>query len=458
MKKELLLKILKTSSIIFIIIILFFFLLQIKKGNIYFNNKNIVEKNDDYQITINYPVYKDEQFNKKIKDFIKTQKNSFIEKVMELKNKRISHNKTYNLNIKYDVEDNKEIYSIHFIISYYLGGSKYKREDAVFYYDYKNNKELTWNDLFKDEEKTLNVLSKLSKEKLNKLDIRLYSQFDKGIKPIKENFSNILFLEKGIKVIFPPYQVAPWSTGEVDIAISYNELDKTLKEQEEIKIEEKEQTNESEKRLTRNLDELKDKKLIALTFDDGPSKDTTEQLLNGLKERNAKVTFFVLGSEVEKFPDIVKRAYNEGHTIGSHTYNHKNLVNLTNEEIQYEIISTNQLIENTIGNPVRIIRPPYGSINSSILSQTNMSFIFWNVDTEDWKNRNVDITYQNIINNAEDGQIILLHDIYQISVDAALKAIDDLEKQGYAFVSLEELEQLGRIKLDSHIKHYSFKN
>lgn len=458
MKKELLLKILKTSSIIFIIIILFFFLLQIKKGNTYLNSKNIIEKKDNYQIKINYPVYKNDQFNNKIENFINTQKNTFIEKVLELKNKKISHNKTYDLNIKYEITDNKKIYSIHFIISYYLGGSKYKREDAVFYYDYKNNKELTWSELFKDEEKTLNALSKLSKEKLNKLDVRLYSQFDKGIKPTKENFSNILFLEKGIKIIFPPYQVAPWSTGEINIDISYNELDSEVKKQEEIKTEEKEQINESEKRLTRNLDELKDKKLIALTFDDGPNKDTTEQLLNGLKERNAKVTFFVLGSQVEKFPNFVKRAYNEGHTIGSHTYNHKNLVKLTNEEIQNEIISTNQLIENTIGNSIRLIRPPYGSVNSSILEQTDMSFIFWNVDTEDWKNRDANITYQNIINNAADGQIILLHDIYQISVDAALKAIDDLEKQGYAFVSLEELEQLGRIKLDSHIKYYSFKN
>ena len=457
MKKELLLKILKISSIIFIIIILFFFLFQIKKANIYFNNKSIIEIKDNYQIRINYPIYKNEQFNKKIKDFINIQKDSFVKKVIDLQKKKISHNKIYDLNIKYSIEDNKEFYSIHFIISYYLGGSKYKREDAVFYYDYKNNKELVWNDLFKDEEKTLNALSKLSKEKLENLDVRLYSKFDKGIEPIIDNFSNILFLEKDIKVIFPPYQVAPWSTGEVDINISYDELDKALKEQDNNKIEE-EQTSETKKRLTRDLDEFKDKKLIALTFDDGPNKDTTEQLLNGLKERNARVTFFVLGSRVEQFPDIVKRAYNEGHTIGSHTYNHQNLVRLTNEEIQNEIINSNQLIESITENPVRVIRPPYGNVNSSILEQTDMSFIFWNVDTEDWKNKNADITYQNIINNAEDGQIILLHDIYQISVDAALKAIDDLEKQGYAFVSLEELEQLGRIKLESHIKYYSFKN
>ena len=199
------------------------------------------------------------------------------------------------------------------------------------------------------------------------------------------------------------------------------------------------------------------KKIIAITFDDGPAYNKTDKLLKELDKRDARVTFFMLGELANKQKDLVKKAYNYGHTIGSHTYDHKNLKKLDHEEIDFEINYTNEILSNIIGEDVRFVRPPYGAYNSDILNQVNMAFILWNEDTLDWKYRDAEKVRDYIVEHASDGDIILLHDIHSTSVEGAIMAIDILKEQGYEFVSLEEMLVYKNIDIENNKAYRFFK-
>lgn len=181
-----------------------------------------------------------------------------------------------------------------------------------------------------------------------------------------------------------------------------------------------------------------EKKQIALTFDDGPGQ-YTEKLLDGLKERNVKATFFLIGESVQKYPDIVKRMYDEGHLIGNHTYSHVELACISVDEAVLEIEKTNSVIEEITGEKVGYIRPPYGHWTRELEDRVLMEPVMWDVDPRDWSVLDKQKVTCHIINNISEGDIILLHDIFETSVDAALNVIDILEINGYEFVTVEEL-------------------
>lgn len=209
--------------------------------------------------------------------------------------------------------------------------------------------------------------------------------------------------------------------------------------------------------LTRADDEyFAGKKLVAFTFDDGPNFKVTEKLLDEASKRDAKLTFFMVGNRLEKQADLVKRIFDEGHTVGNHSFSHKNLSKLNIDGYLYEIDHTNQLIKNITGQDVTFIRPPYGSYKTSILENVNMSFILWNVDTLDWKSRNAQKIYEEAIKDIEDGDIVLFHDLYETSVDGAIMAMDYLTTQGFAFVSLDEMYRLKKIEPEKNkaIRHF----
>lgn len=182
-------------------------------------------------------------------------------------------------------------------------------------------------------------------------------------------------------------------------------------------------------------------KYIAFTFDDGPSFRTND-LLDLLKVEDVKVTFFVLGSRVSEKPDVLKRIYDEGHLIGNHTYNHLNLKRVQDDVVLKEINETNELIKSLTGYKPKYLRPPYGNLKKKMLDKTGMEVVLWDIDTLDWKYRNKERVYQNIMDNAHDGAIILLHDLYQSSIDGALMAIKELKNQGYKMVTVEEMMNL----------------
>lgn len=180
-------------------------------------------------------------------------------------------------------------------------------------------------------------------------------------------------------------------------------------------------------------------KLIALTFDDGPSY-YTQRLLDGLKERGAKATFFLLGETAASYPDTVRREFREGHQIAQHTYSHVQLTAKTDAEIRSQLDRTDALLNNILGKEFKyVLRPPYGDCNARVLSVIGRPAFNWSVDPVDWRDRNADTVCNRIVNQAFDGAIILVHDIHSTTIPGALRAIDRLQAQGYEFVTISEL-------------------
>ncbi|MDE6253270.1 MAG: polysaccharide deacetylase family protein [Lachnospiraceae bacterium] len=181
-----------------------------------------------------------------------------------------------------------------------------------------------------------------------------------------------------------------------------------------------------------------EKRRIALTFDDGPGK-YTEELLDGLLERNVKATFFLIGKNAEMYPEIVKRIEQEGHIIGNHTYSHVRLTCISNENAIEEIRKTNSIIEDITGKKVEYIRPPFGSWTKKLENSVDMKPVFWSVDPRDWSVLNTDSVTCHIVNNTSEGDIVLMHDIFETSVDAAMNVVDILQQNGYEFVTVKDM-------------------
>lgn len=181
----------------------------------------------------------------------------------------------------------------------------------------------------------------------------------------------------------------------------------------------------------------KEIKQVAITFDDGPHSIYTEKLLDGLKERGVVATFFVVGENVENNKELIKRMSDEGHLIGNHTYSHVDICSLSQLQRNEEISETNELIEEITGEAVGYIRPPYGNCGEKCIE--DMLVVMWDVDPNDWCTMDANIVAENIVQSVEAGDIILLHDIFESSVDAALKVVDILKEEGYEFVTVEEL-------------------
>lgn len=180
-------------------------------------------------------------------------------------------------------------------------------------------------------------------------------------------------------------------------------------------------------------------KLVALTFDDGPKTRTTPRLLDGLDQRGVKATFFLIGKQVEEAPELVTRMAQSGHQLGIHTYDHVALGGLNRADFDAQVGRTRQVLANLLGYDDFLLRPPYGTVDDSVKRYAGSPIILWSVDPEDWHERSVQREVAHIVSAVKDGDIILMHDIFPESVDAALQVIDQLHQAGYAFVTVEEL-------------------
>lgn len=178
---------------------------------------------------------------------------------------------------------------------------------------------------------------------------------------------------------------------------------------------------------------------VALTFDDGPHQTCTPALLNGLKQREVKATFFLMGENIAGKEPLVQRMQAEGHLIGNHGYRHIQMTKEEAEQACADIEQTEKLIQSITGKRPEYLRPPYGDWNEQLECRVNLTTVLWNVDSLDWKFQNTDRIVRRVEKDVKDGDIILMHDIFSTSVEAALRIVDDLQKRGYEFVTVEEL-------------------
>lgn len=404
----------KKKILVIILIILNIFLLI--HGNRE-TEKYIIQ--DDYKFILSYPLIKNKKIDLKINNFVEENKKKYNQNSDNIKS----------MIVNYEIQEYKNITFVE-LNSFIYYEDDYVENNEIISFKTDTKEILKLKDIFN----TPYYISKLTTKTINQ---------DK--QQINEE-NNFILSKSGLVIKYN------YLNKIKEYKINYDEIETYLKEEykmDDIVIPVLTPTK-------RNLNKYKNKKLIALTFDDGPSNNT-KYFIKELQKRDALVTFFVVGNRVKKYEDVLKEAYLTGNQIGSHTYSHKNLLYLNEEEITKEIEKTNEAIYNVIGTKPTIIRVPYGNINKKIKSISNMNHILWNVDTLDWKYKNSNRVYKEIIKHAEDGNIILLHDIFKTSVNGVLKAIDELKKQGYEFVTIDEMVYLKNIKLDKSKTYFNFK-
>lgn len=220
---------------------------------------------------------------------------------------------------------------------------------------------------------------------------------------------------------------------DVFLTINYNEIHDYL---EFTHLLDKEYTNEDGYQYS------KDKKTVAITFDDGPSSKYNSLFLDVLAQNKAHATFFMVGSMMQACQKCVLDTYKSGNEIGSHTYNHINIKNSSIDVVEESIKKTDDIYYQITGEHIKYVRPPYGAYDKENLDNVKYPLVLWNLDTEDWRTKDVDKIVNYVIDNVSDGSIILMHELYETSLEALKIILPKLYTMGYQVVSISELAEL----------------
>lgn len=186
--------------------------------------------------------------------------------------------------------------------------------------------------------------------------------------------------------------------------------------------------------------------MVALTFDDGPSPEYTQEILKTLRENNAASTFFVLGSQADLYHDVLEQMIENGDEIGNHTYSHPDLTKVSEPVLKNQVQMTQEIVKRATGATPVLLRPPYGAINAAV-KKIGMPLIRWSIDSLDWQSKNPKEIYSRVMDNVKDGDIILMHDIYKTSSEAAARIIPELKRRGFQLVTVSRLAKARGIQL-----------
>lgn len=372
--------------------------------------ENYEQDVDDFYISIFYPNYKIDTLDKQIKqyyeDSIKEEKAGDTKNTlyMDYSTKKIL-DQYINVELKFQRFDDED--------------QPVSNKNKIFTFDAKLNKTLTVEDLFRG--KYINFL----KEKgVDTIDIKSTALTidDKNIYlyPDEKNISK--------KITIPFEECKDY------LALNNTTINPTAPEA--VAVKEPQEIDAS-------------KKMVAITFDDGPHVSNTQRILDLFEKYDGRATFFMLGKLVEKYPDVVKDVYARGFEVANHSWDHANLPKQTMDKVTSEIYDTQTAIYKITGKEPTLFRPPYGAYNPAIKAESmagNVGIMLWTGDTLDWKTREANAVKDAIIRDARDGGIILLHDIHSTSVDGLELALPILKEQGYQFVTVDTLKQYREVK------------
>ena len=276
--------------------------------------------------------------------------------------------------------------------------------------------------------------------------------YKKDNKKIKISYISILL------IIIVMLMLIPILENTIFNLIDYSKIDNRIKISDiKVRIEASNVKSElyvGEEEIEENIEPIDDgKKYVALTFDDGPGKYTKE-LVDLLVKNNVKASFFMVGQNIKNYKSSVKYAYDNGMEICNHSQNHKNLKNLSKEDIEYEINSVDDMLEEITGERARYYRSPGGNQNENVLNTISKPCILWNVDTRDWESRDTQKIISKTLKEVDDGDIILMHEIYKTTLDAVEPIIIKLKEKGYNFVTVTELYKIKGIPLENGKIYY----
>lgn len=385
--------------------------------------------------SVSYPKTGYEKLDTKIAQKIRKLKSDFKK---DTENYRGESAPELNINFESYMKD-KRYLSVRLLIYEHIYNNK--EISQTLHYDIEKDDFFDLEDLFEDD--FLPYVSKQARqyfqsqypEECKRADFRI------GISPVTQNYQEFVLQKDKLVFYFNPGTLFDQGVSfsmSFDKLAPYTDLEK---EEKTVFVPYDDVLNEP----VRVIDPKQP--MVALTFDDGPTRKYTEAILDALKEHNSAATFFVLGNRASNAPDLLQRMIMEGSEIGNHTYSHKQLTTLSKERIEEEITHTQETIHKITNQYPSVIRPPYGSRNDNVLScARNKRIVTWTLDTEDWKSRNTKTIVNRVMNTVKDKDIILMHDLYATSAEAAIILIDELHEQGYQLVTVSQLYEYS----DSH--------
>jgi len=395
--------------------------------------ESIIQYGDHLVIGAHYPVFEDRSINKDILDLINRNINKFKDTFYKIG--ILDSIYKSELNIDYEVHSSQDdIISIKFTIienMYYYAQPKFRVE--TINYDHKKDKRIHLNNIFRGD--YLEELRSYVSDDSIKFNKDSFSNF------ILKNDSIVFFLDNDEDILRIPYimlkeYIRPnfMNFESIETYMAKKPIDIEIITSDEV------ENNESIKTSTETSRVISLKRpMVALTFDDGPYARATIPILNTLKEHNVVGTFFVLGNRVEMHKDIVKRIVDEGNEIGNHTYSHIQLTSLPKDKVRYQIDKTQKAILSVTGIEPKIMRPTYGSYDDKLKSTINMPMILWSIDPKDWKVKDGEKIANHVLSQVKDGDIILLHDMFESTTEAVDIIVPGLLNRGFQLVTVSEL-------------------
>ena len=375
------------------------------------NVKTIIEKDDAF-VAINYPITNKRKLDVEIKKYIDKTYSSF--------QKTYSNKTIPELNISYDYNLlNNNLISIN-LNTFKNNGINTSNIITTFNYDIKNRDFINLDNLVNKQK-----LNYFLKKEINKKYQSCTTTCLKNLK-IKSYFLD----ENNITLFFNSRDLNIDESKIVSIKIPNKDLELSLKT-----------SNNSTKLKIKENEINTNNKVVALTFDDGPSK-YTDKILKILEKEDARATFFVVGNKVELYSETLLKMVSNGNEIGNHSFNHKLLTRLTDEEFKDDISKTQETIFENTGFIPKLIRPTYGGYNDKLMSKVDLKLTLWDVDASDWKYKSERKIINNVVKNVNDGDIILMHDIFNRTANSVQKIIKTLKKEGYSFVTVSELNKI----------------
>lgn len=411
----------------------------------------LVKEEPDYQLAIHYPKFGDDQLNQAISDYVSMTKTAFFEELEAnkafLQDQPASFYLLFNI---YPVVD--DVYSIVFSNERYLGGANGEQSSKVFIVDLSQDRFISQLEMINDRQENRDRVFQLLKEEFEQSeDYREFFFLDyleEWAYAGDQTYENVYLTDRTLVFKFDKYQVTAGAAGSPEIQLPFvkvmglltDEWVKKLEIEKKLTDEVKQDNGVDQQGSSEEVKIDEDIKKVALTFDDGPDPTHTIEILRLLDEYQARATFFVLGNHVDFYPGIIEEMADQGHEIGNHTWNHKDLTTLSSKEILREVDATSKAIEQLIGEAPKLYRPPYGAINDHVRGVVDLTPVLWTVDPQDWRYRDADKVFKHVKANVTDGSIVLMHDIYGSTVEAVGKILAYLAAEGYQFVTVSELD------------------
>ncbi|PIC77784.1 1,4-beta-xylanase [Sporosarcina sp. P19] len=385
--------------------------------------KMLTEKPEDskYPFVIRYPQTEYDCFNRQVLDYVDELKTTYANK--QQKKKRVSK-----LDVSFEtLQHLSGNYSFVMTAVTYFADQDSQTEIQTFHINPETGNELIIEDIVDHNLEKLKRMVSVVRDEIHHSPSLQDDVIKESVwhptEPMWVNYRNFALTDDSLILYFGTGEFTKRQAGPATVEIPLRKLNPFLAKEFQVAT-----------------DDTKKEKTIALTFDDGPDPNYTVRILKTLEKYDAKATFFMLGNRVNSYPDIAKKVAEAGHEIGNHSWNHPSLTGIPDDALHSEVKGTSDIIEAVIGQPATVFRPPYGAVDDRVRESTKLPVVLWNVDTLDWEHHDPELLFEHIIEDARAGSIILMHDIHKSTADGLDAVLENLQSQGYKFVTVSEMD------------------